>query len=79
MLQDMDHIEASCIFHVKVGMLDHLEQREFCVLTVTKWGIVIIKIQDNSIFNVSSIYDHGDLLRQSSPAVLSVKESPVYM
>jgi len=36
MLQGMDHMEASCVFYVKVGTLDQLEQSKFCVLTVTK-------------------------------------------
>ena len=35
MLQDEDHMEASCVFHVKVGMFVQLEQGKICVLTVT--------------------------------------------
>jgi len=42
MLQDMDHMEASCIFYVKVCTLDQLEQSKFCVLTVNKLGIVML-------------------------------------
>jgi len=38
MRQDMDHMEASCIFYVKVGTLDQLKQSKFCFLTVTKLG-----------------------------------------
>ena len=38
MLQDMDHMEASCVFYVKVGTHDELEQSKFWVLTITKLG-----------------------------------------
>ena len=79
MLQGMDHMEASCVFYVKVGMLDQLEQSKFCVLTVTKLGIVMLTIQIDLIFSVSFMYDPGDLLRQTSPDVRSVEEYPVYM
>jgi len=79
MLQDMDHIEASWVFYVNVGILDQLEQNKFCVLTVTKLGIVVLTVQDDSIFSVSFMYDTGDLLRQTSPDVLSVEEYPAYM
>jgi len=79
MLQGMDHMEASCVVYVKVGTLDQLEQSEFCVLTVTKLGIVMLTVQIDSIFSVSFMYDPGDLLRQTSPEVLSVEEYPVYM
>jgi len=79
MLQGMDHMEASCIFYVQVGTLDQLEQTKFCVLTATKLGIVMLTVQIDSIFSVSFMYDPGDRLRQTSPAVFSVKEYPVYM
>jgi len=79
MLPDMDHMEAGCIFYVKVGTLDQLEQSKFCVLTVTKLGIVMLTIQDELIFNVSFMYDPGDLLRPTSPDILSVEEYSVYM
>jgi len=79
MLQDMDHMEASCVFYVKIGTLDQLEQSKFCVLTITSLGIVMITVQDDSIFSVSFMYDPGDLLRQTSPDVLSIEEYPVYM
>ena len=72
MLQDMDHMEASCVFYVKVGTLDQREQSKFCVLTVTKLGIVIITVQDNSTFSVSVRYDPGDVSIQTSPDILPV-------
>jgi len=49
MLQDMDHMEASCVFYVKVGTLDQLEQSKFCVLTVTKFGIVMLTAHHDSM------------------------------
>jgi len=67
MFQDMDHMEASCICYVKVGTLDQLEQTKFCVLTVTKLGIVMVTVQDDSIFRVSFIYDPGDLFETNIP------------
>ena len=79
MLQDMDHTEAGWVFYVKVGMLDQLERSKFCVLTVTKLGIVMLTVQIDSIFSVSFMYDPGDLFRQTSPDILSVEEYPVYM
>jgi len=62
MLQDVDHMEASCIFYVKVGTLGQHEHSKFCVLTVTKLGIVMLTVQEDSIFSVSFMYDLGDLL-----------------
>jgi len=44
MLQDMDDMEASCIFYVKVGTFDQLEQSKISVLTVTKLGIDMLTI-----------------------------------
>jgi len=79
MLQGMDHMEASCVFYVKVGTLDELEQSKFCVLTVTKLGIVMLAVQIDLIFSLSFMYDPGDLVRRTSPDVLSVEEYPVYM
>ena len=52
MLQDMDPMEARCILDVKVGMLDHVEPRQMCVLTVTSLGIAMLSIQLDSIFSL---------------------------
>ena len=41
MLQDMDHMDASCVFHLKVARFDQLEQSEIFVLTVTSLEIVM--------------------------------------
>jgi len=45
MLQDMDDMEASYVFYLKVGMFDQLEQYKICILTVTKMGIVMLTVQ----------------------------------
>jgi len=77
MLQDMDHMEASCIFHVKVGMFDQLEQSKIWVLTVTTLGIEMLIVQHDMILSICFLYHPGDFLSQTSLDVLSVKEIPV--
>jgi len=44
MLQDMDHMEASCVFCVKVGRFHQLEQSKISVLSVTSVGIVMLTV-----------------------------------
>jgi hypothetical protein len=41
MLEDMDHMEASCVFEIKVGTFDELEQSIIWVLMVTPLEIVM--------------------------------------
>jgi len=55
MFQDMDDMEASCVFYVKVGTFDQLAQSKICFLTVTRMGIVILTVQYDLIFHVSSM------------------------
>jgi len=52
MLQDMDHMDASCVIYVKVGSFDQLEQSEICVLTGTLFGIVILTVYHNLMGSV---------------------------
>jgi len=52
MLQNMDHMEASYVFYVKVAMLHHLDQSKTCVLTVTSLGIAMLTIQHDLIFSM---------------------------
>jgi len=75
----MDHMEASCVLYVKVGTLDQCEQSKFCVLTIAELGIVMITVQDDSTFSMGFMYFPSDLVRQTSPDVLSVGEFPVYI
>jgi len=79
MLQEMDHMEASCVLYVKVGMFDQFEQRKFSVLTVTSLGIVMLTVHFDLIISVWFMYDPGNVLRQTSPDVLSFEEWPGYI
>jgi len=52
MLQEMDHMEASCIIYVKVGRFDQFEQSKISVLTCTSLGIVMLIVHYNLIVSV---------------------------
>jgi len=52
MLQEMDHIEASCVFYVKVGRFNQFEQSKISVLTVTSLAIVMLTVHYNLIISV---------------------------
>ena len=73
MLQNMDNIEASCVFYVKVSTITHLEQSKISLLTVNKLGIVRLTVQHDMIVTVSFMLYHGDYLRQTSADVLSLE------
>jgi len=73
MLQDMDNMEASCVFYVKVGMFTHLEQSEISLLTVNELRIVGLTVQHDLIVSVSFISYPGDYLRQTPADVLSLE------
>jgi len=66
MLQDMDNMEASCVFDVKVGRFTQLEQSEICHLTVNTTGIVRLTVQHDWIVSVSFRYYPGDYWQQTS-------------
>jgi hypothetical protein len=78
MLQDMDNMEASCVFYVKVGTVTHLEQCKTSHLTVKEMGIVRLTIQHDLIVSVSFMYYPGDYLRQTLADVLSLKQCLIY-
>jgi hypothetical protein len=61
---------------VKVGRFDHLEQSKISILTVTAIGIVMLTVHHNLMVSVWFIQDPGDVLKQTSPDVLSVEECP---
>jgi len=73
MLQDMDNMEASCVFYVKVGTFTHLEQSTISLLTVNKLEIVKLTVQHDLIVSISFMYYPGDHLRQTSADVLSLE------
>jgi len=76
MLQGMDYLEVSCVFLVKVGTLDQLEQNKICILTITLLGIAILTMQHALIFRVCFMKHPGDDFRQISRDVFSVNECP---
>jgi len=78
-LQDMDHMEASFIFNVKVGWFDQLLQSKICVLTFTSLGIVILTAHHDLMVSMWFIQDLGNLLRQTLPYVLFVEECLFYI
>ena len=49
----MDNIQASCVFYVKVGTFNHLEQSKICLLTVNQLGIDRLTLQHDLIVSVS--------------------------
>jgi len=53
MLQDMDHMEASWVFYVKVGRFDQFEQSKICILAVTSLGIVMLTVHYGLMVSVS--------------------------
>jgi len=53
MLQNMDIVEADCVFYIKVGMLNQLEQSKICVLTVTEIGTVMLTVKHDLIVSLS--------------------------
>jgi len=77
MLQVMDNMEASCIFHVKVGTFTHLEQSKISLLTVNKSATVTLTVPHNMIVRVIFMQYPGDYLRQTSADVLSREQRPI--
>jgi hypothetical protein len=60
MLQDMDSMEVSCIVHVKVGTLNHLEHSQIRLWRVIKVGIVRLAVKHDLIVSISFMCDPGD-------------------
>jgi len=78
MLQNMDKMEASCIFDVKVSTFTQLEQSKISLVSVNKLGIVRLTVQHDRIVSVSMMYHPGDSLRQTSADGLSLEECSIY-
>jgi hypothetical protein len=53
MLQDMDNMEASRVFYVKVSTFTHLEQSETTLWTINQSGMVGLTVQHDLIITVS--------------------------
>ena len=52
MLQDMEHMEASCIFYVKVGRFDQFEQSKISISTVTSLGLFMLIVHNDLIVSL---------------------------
>ena len=52
MLEFMDNMEESCVFHGKVGTFTHLEQSKISLWTVKKSGIQTRTVQYVTIVSV---------------------------
>jgi len=76
MLQDMDHMEASRVFYVKVCTFDQHEQSTIFVLTIISSRIVKLTIYHDLLVIMCFMNDPGDVLRQTSPNDLPVEEFP---
>jgi hypothetical protein len=74
MLQDMDNMEASCVFYVKVSTFIHFAQNKSSLLTVNQSGIVRLIVRHDLIVSVSFIYYPRDHLRQILADVLSLEQ-----
>jgi hypothetical protein len=77
MLQDMDNMEASCIFYVKVGTCTHLEQGKTSLLTVNITGIVRVNVQHDYIISFGFTDYPREYFRQTSTDVLSLDQCPI--
>jgi hypothetical protein len=79
MLQDMDHMEASCIICVKVGRYHQFPHTKICVLIITWLEIVMLPVHYDKMISVWFMKDHGDVRIQTSPPAHSVKECLFYI
>jgi hypothetical protein len=70
----MDNMEARCVFYVKVGMCNHLEQSKISLLTVKKSGIEMLTVRHDKFVIVIFMSYPGDYLRQTSADVLSLDQ-----
>jgi len=52
MFQDIDHIEASCVFYVEVCSFNRLEQSKICILTVTTLEIAMLTVHHDMMFSI---------------------------
>jgi len=52
MLHDMDGMEVSCIVYVKDDTIVQQEGAKICVLTVTSFGMAMLTVQCDLVFDV---------------------------
>jgi hypothetical protein len=44
MFQEMEHLDASCVFYGKVGRFDQFKQSKLSGLTITSLGMVMLTV-----------------------------------
>ena len=77
MLQDVDNLEASCVFYVKVSTFTHPEQSKPALLTVNNSGMVRLTVQHDLIVSISFLDYPGGSLRQASADIFSLEQFPI--
>jgi hypothetical protein len=75
----MDSMEASCVFYVKVGKLNHFKRNQIWLVTVNNAVIVRLTVQNAMIVSVSVMYYPRECLRQTSADVIFLEEGPIYI
>jgi len=60
-------------------MFDQLELSKICILNVAKLGILRLNIQHDLIFSIWFMKDPRDILRQTSPGVVSIDECAFHL
>jgi hypothetical protein len=78
MLHNMDNMEASCIFYVKVSRITHLQQCKTTLLRVDQSGMVRLIVRHDLIVSVCFLYDPRDYLSQTSADIVSLEQCPIY-
>jgi len=79
MLQDMQHMEASCLFYVEVGTHNRPEQSKISILTVSTLGVAMLTFHHYMMYSICFMSNPGDNLRQTSVDILSGGECAVYI
>jgi hypothetical protein len=78
-LQDMDHMQASCVLYVKVSRIEQLEQTKISIFTITLLEMFMLTVHHDLNVSVWFMYDPGDVFRQRSQGILSVAKCPFYI
>jgi len=79
MLQEMNHIEASCIVYVNDGTLNRLEHSKFCILMVSTSRLAMVTVHHHITCRACVLLDPRQFLRHALADVLSIKEGTVFI
>jgi len=74
MLNDMEDMDASHIFCIKVGTFDQHKQSKVCIWMVTELEIIQLTLQDIMIICIIFIYNLCNFLKQTSPNAVSLED-----